>query len=146
MTTVQWLPSLSLGFVTGLTSTPYSLFLSPAGSPLLQTPSKVLEYRIRCSCFCPPPNTHILYFMDVKNKIFRVDMRSRRIQPFADVNTNRGALKPAEEHAILGATADGRLQVFWRQGPGLWSLEVREGSSNTKKNLRAVWLEAVGGE
>ena len=145
MTTVQFLPSLSLGFITGLTPTPYHLFLSPASQQLPQTPSKILEYRIRCSCFCPAPYNHILYFMDVKNKIHKVDMRTRRIQQVADVNTNRGALRPSEEHAILGATADGHLRVFWRQGAGLWALEVREGSSSTKRNLRPVWLDAMGG-
>ncbi len=76
---VQWLPSLTMGFITGMTSTPYPLFLGPASQPLPQTPSKVLEYRIRCSCFSPPPNTHILYFLDVANKIFKVDLRSRRV-------------------------------------------------------------------
>src|SRR5690242_14661482 len=101
-----------------MTSTPYSLFLSPANQPLPQTTSKILEYRIRCSCFCPAPNSHILYFMDVQNKIYRVDLRARRLQQMADINTNRGALRPAEEHAILSATADGKLTVFWRQGPG----------------------------
>jgi len=134
-----------MGFVTGMTSTPYSLFLSPASQPLPQTTSKILEYRIRCSCFCPAPNSHILYFMDVQNKIYRVDLRARRLQLLADVNTSRGALRPAEEHAILGATTDGKVRVFWRQGPGLYSLDVREGSSPIKRNLRGVWHDAMGG-
>ncbi len=145
LTMVQYHPALALGFITGLTSTPYPLFLSPANRPLPQTTSKINEYRIRCSCFCPPPNNHIMYFLDVQNKIFKADLRTRRIQQVADINTIRGALKPAEEHAILGATADGQLQVFWRQGAGLWSLNVREGGSNTKQNLRTVWQDAVGG-
>ena len=83
--------------------------------------------------------------MDVLNKIYKVDMRTLRIEHFADVNTSRGALRPAEEHAILAATAEGRLNVFWRQGAGLWSLEVRQGSTNAKINLRGVWHDAIGG-
>ena len=126
-------------------STPYQLFLGPANHPQPQTTSKVLEYRIRCSCFCPSPNTHILYFMDVQNKIYRVDLRTRHLHLLADVNTSRGALRPAEEPAILSATADGKVKVFWRQGAGLWSLEVREGSSPAKRNLRGVWHDSVGG-
>jgi hypothetical protein len=145
LTTVQYLPALSMGFVTGMTATPYSLFLSPASQKLPTMPSRVFEYRIRCSCFCPPPNGHILYFMDVQNKIFRADMRTRVITQVADINTSRGALKPTEEVASMGVLGDGRLKVFWRQGPSLWVLELREGSSPVKTNWRHLWQDAIGG-
>jgi len=134
-----------MGFITGMTSTPYSQFLSHANQPLPQSTSKIFEHRIRCSCFCPAPNSHIVYYMDVQNKIYQADLRARRLQLVADVNTSRGALRPSEEHAILGVTADGKVKVFWRQGPGLYSLEIREGSSPVKRNLRGVWHDAMGG-
>ncbi len=141
---MQYHPTHALGFVTGMTCTPYPLFLCPANRLLPPTPSTISEYRIRCSCFCPPPNSHLLFFMDVQNVVFRVDMWTRRLQQVADISMLRGALKPTEEHAVLAGTAYGQARVFWRQGSGLWMLDVREGRSGVKRNLSTVWQDVVG--
>ncbi|KAK3941892.1 hypothetical protein QBC46DRAFT_310306 [Diplogelasinospora grovesii] len=153
LTTIHWVPPLSTAFITGMIPTGYPMFLSPVnnGAQSQQqqqaavVPSNITEFRIRCSCMCPPPYSHIIYYMDATNRIFRVDMSSRRIDPVADLDTVRGALKVSEEPAALGATVDGRLRVFWRQGPGLWCLEIRNGEAlyNSRRNLRGLWQEAV---
>ncbi|KAH8671348.1 hypothetical protein BX600DRAFT_246753 [Xylariales sp. PMI_506] len=144
LTSIHFHPSLSLGLITGLTPTPYSLFLSPANQHLPAVPTNIHDFRIRCCCASPSPNSNILYFLDARNKIFRVDLQSQSFRQIADLHTTRGALKPQEEPAALSVTADGQLRVFWRQGPGLWCVDVRERVAPQKKNLREIWLEAVG--
>jgi hypothetical protein len=81
--------------------------------------------------------------MDVNNKIFGVDLSTRRMTMIADINTSRGLLKVPEEPAVLGATAEGQLRVFWRQGPGLWCFNVLGDRADTKENLRSIWEEVV---
>jgi hypothetical protein len=82
--------------------------------------------------------------MDARNKIFQVNLQSQNVRLIADLHTTRGALKPQEEPAILSVSADGQLRVFWRQGPGLYCVDVREKVEPQRTNLRNIWLDAVG--
>jgi hypothetical protein len=104
------------------------------------------EFRIRCAALSPPPNTHLVYIMDFKNKIFKVDMRARSVVQIGEVNMERGALTVREEPAAMGVTGDGRVRLFWRQGGGLWICALREGDGRKKEmvNLRGVWEDAAG--
>jgi hypothetical protein len=86
--------------------------------------------------------------MDVKNKVFKVDMRSRSILQIADLNMERGALSVRDEAAAIGTSADGTIRLFWRQGGGLWIRAIGERfatGSGQKMNLRGVWEDAGGG-
>jgi len=87
--------------------------------------------------------------MDMKNKVFRIDMRTRSIVQIEDLNRERGALTVPEEGAAMGVTADGTVRLFWRQGGGLWVCELgREGFAGgrrQKTNLRIVYEDAGGG-
>jgi hypothetical protein len=107
------------------------------------------EFRVRCAALSPPPNTHLAYMMDFKNKVFKVDMRERSVVQIGDLNMERGALTVREEPAAMGVTADGKVRLFWRQGGGLWvcclRVEGREGQRKEMVNLRGVWEDAGGG-
>lgn len=86
--------------------------------------------------------------MDVKNKVFKVDMCGRSVLQIADLNMERGALSVRDEAATIGVTMDGTVRLFWRQGGGLWIRTIREGfakGSGQKTNLRGVWEDAGGG-
>jgi hypothetical protein len=86
--------------------------------------------------------------MDAKNKVFKIDMRARSVFQIADINLDRGALSVRDEAASIGATADGTIRLFWRQGGGLWICTIKEGfarGSWQKTNLRGVWEDAGGG-
>lgn len=82
--------------------------------------------------------------MDARNKVFQVNLQAQSIKLISDLNTTRGALKPQEESAALSVSADGQLRVFWRQGPGLWCVDVRERIAPQKTNLRSIWEDVVG--
>jgi hypothetical protein len=76
-----------------------------------------------------------------------VAVAAQSLRVVADLNTVRGALRPQEEPAALSVAPDGHtVRVFWRQGPGLWCVDVRERLTPQKRNLREIWLEAVGGD
>jgi hypothetical protein len=77
--------------------------------------------------------------MDAKNKLFQVNLQSRGVTMIADLNMERGALHVTEEAAAIGVNQDGQVKVFWRQGPGLWLIEVGDGGKTRKRNLRGVW-------
>jgi hypothetical protein len=87
--------------------------------------------------------------MDAKNKVFKIDMRTRSIVQIGDLNIERGALTVREEGAAMGVTTDGMVRLFWRQGGGLWICELGgEGlamGKRQKTNLRGVWEDAGGG-
>jgi hypothetical protein len=140
-------PTLSLSLILGGSPTPYPMFLSPASAPPYPIPN-ITEFRIRCACLSPPPNTHVAYMMDVKNKVFKIDLRARKIAQIGDLNMERGALTVREAPAAIGVTLEGKVQLFWRQGSGLWVCTLRgEGAvgMKEKKNLRALWEDAGGG-
>lgn len=84
LTSIHYHPSLSLTLVTGLTATPYRLFLSPSNQPPTTIPPTVADFRIRSCCASPPvgasSNTNsssVLYFLDARNKIHRADLRTQ---------------------------------------------------------------------
>jgi hypothetical protein len=87
--------------------------------------------------------------MDMKNKVFKIDLRTRIVVQIADVNMERGALSVREEPAAMGATAEGKVRLFWRQGGGLWVCELGgEGiaaGKKEKKNFKGTWQDAGGG-
>ena len=84
--------------------------------------------------------------MDWKNKVFKIDLRARRVVQIGDLNMERGALLVKEEPAAMGVTAEGKVKVFWRQGGGLWICELGgEGIAVRKENLRGLWEDAGGG-
>ncbi|KAI1862629.1 uncharacterized protein JN550_010154 [Neoarthrinium moseri] len=144
LTAIHFHPALSLGMVIGLIATPYPLFLSPATQTLPPIPTTISDFRMRCCCTSPPPSSNILYLMDVRNRVFQVDLQLQSLRQIADLNTMRGALKPQEEAAALSITPDGLLRVFWRQAQDLWCVEIKEHLMPQKKNLRDIWVEAVG--
>lgn len=87
--------------------------------------------------------------MDVKNKVFRIDLRARSVVQIADVNMERGALTVREEPAAIGVTAEGKVRLFWRQGGGLWIYWLGDGTTagrHEKTNLRAIWEDAGVGD
>jgi len=146
LTSIHYHPSLSLALVAGLTSTPYPLFLTRfEQQPPAPVPPAISDFRIRSCCASPlATSSNILYFLDARNKVHRVDLRTQSIQQVADLHTARGALKPQEEAAALAVTAEGHLRVFWRQGAGLWLVDAGERVAPQKTNLRDIWLDAVG--
>jgi hypothetical protein len=106
------------------------------------------EFRIRCAALSPPPNTHLAYMLDFRNRLFRVDIRARSVVPVGDLHLERGALAPREEPAAMGVTGDGAVRIFWRRGGGLWVCTVWDGGGKGGKevvNLRGVWEDAGGG-
>lgn len=148
LTSIQHSAALSTSLVLGGSPIPYPLFLAPESSPPPPIPSTMTEFRIRCACLSSPPNAHIAYMMDVKNKVFKVDMRARSILQIADLNMERGALSVRDEAAAIGTSADGTIRLFWRQGGGLWIRAIGERfatGSGQKMNLRGVWEDAGGG-
>ncbi|KAI5922068.1 hypothetical protein F4810DRAFT_721593 [Camillea tinctor] len=171
LTTITFHPHLSTALITGLTSTPYPLFLTPQDTTpppssysysSSSSPSSpdIFDFRIRAACARPPPHAHVAYLLDHRSRIFRADLRARTTRLVADLGALRGSLRPREEPA--GLAVDGEVvRVFWRQGPGLWCAEVdvaastttaeRDGKggarmtkAKTKTNLRRIWMEAVG--
>jgi hypothetical protein len=73
-----------------------------------------------------------------------VDLQSRAVTLTADLRLERGALNVSEEPAAICASPEGRVRVFWRQGPGLWVCEISEYKTLQKRNLRGVWDDAIG--
>ncbi|KAH8892811.1 hypothetical protein GQ53DRAFT_822325 [Thozetella sp. PMI_491] len=144
LTSIHYSPSLSTAFISGLTATRYPMFLAHAAQPALPLPKSTTEFRVLCSCIAPPPDDYVVYFLDITNKLFHADLRSRKIEMIADLSRIRGILKVSEEPATLGVTSSHRLTVFWRQGPGLWALDVERGRVQTKRNLRELWRDSVG--
>ncbi|KAI1336877.1 hypothetical protein F5Y15DRAFT_418445 [Xylariaceae sp. FL0016] len=138
LTTIHYHPVLSVAMITGMISTPYPLFLTSKESPLPPIPTTIPDFRIRCSC---------AFYLDQRNRVFLVDLRTRNVRQISDLNTIRGSLKPQEEPAAMTVTSEGQLRVFWRQASGLWCVDVdtRERLPPQKKNLRPIWMEAIGG-
>jgi hypothetical protein len=81
--------------------------------------------------------------MDAKNKLHQINLQSRGVTAIADLNLERGALNMHEENAAIGVNQDGQVKVFWRQGPGLWLVEIGDGGRVSKRNLRGVWDDVV---
>jgi hypothetical protein len=103
------------------------------------------EFRIRCAALSPPPNTHLAYMLDFRNRLFRIDMRARSVVHVGDLYLERGALNVREERAAMGVTGDGAVRIFWRRGGGLLVCTVWEGGKKEVVNLRCVWEDAGGG-
>jgi hypothetical protein len=146
---IHYSPTLSLCLILGAVPTPYPFFLWPSSSPEFAPPNSITEFRVRCACLSPPPNNHVAYMMDWKNKVFKIDMRARSVVQIGDLNMERGWLSVKEEPAAMGVTVEGKVKVFWRQGGGLWICEL-EGEEiaavkREKENLRGLWEDAGGG-
>lgn len=103
------------------------------------------EFRIRCAVLSPPPNTHLAFMMDFRNRLFRIDIRARSLELIRDLNFERGALTVREDPAAIGVTAEGAIRIFWRRGGGLWVCSVGAEGKNEVLNLRGVWEDAGGG-
>lgn len=132
---------LRQSLVTGFTETPYPLFLLANGETF--TPSKI-NFKIRCAAEAQPSfNTAVV--MDSKNKVYKVDLRRRSLQYWADLSSERGRLDPKEENAVIAIPEGNRARVFWRQGSGLWFVEVKNGRKGNRQNLRWLYDAAVDG-
>ncbi|TGJ88701.1 hypothetical protein E0Z10_g123 [Xylaria hypoxylon] len=151
LTTIHFHPVLATGLITGLTTTSYPLFIAPRDRPLPPTPSSSIpDFRIRCSTARLPPHGHQIYLLDQRNRVLCADLQAQNVRVIADLNTPRGALKPQEEPAVMGISESGRLRVFWRQGAGLYVVEIetRErmgiGRYLDKEDVSWRWFDAIG--
>ncbi|KAI0434336.1 hypothetical protein F5Y09DRAFT_267763 [Xylaria sp. FL1042] len=151
LTTINFHPVLASGLITGLTTTPYPLFLAPRDRHLPPTPSSSIpDFRIRCSTVRAPPSGHQMYLLDQRNRVLYADLQAQSVRVIADLHALRGALKPQEEPAIMGISESGRLRVFWRQGGGLHIVEIetRErmgvGRYFNKEDVSWRWFDALG--
>ncbi|KAI0974012.1 hypothetical protein F4678DRAFT_394665 [Xylaria arbuscula] len=151
LTTINFHPDLATALITGLTTTPYPLFLAPRDRHLPSTPSNsVPDFRIRCSTARPQPSNHQIYLLDQRNRVLFADLQAQSVRVIADLNTLRGALKPQEDPAAMGISDSGRLRVFWRQGGGLHIVEIetRErmgvGRYTNKEDVSWRWFGAIG--
>ncbi|KAI8633817.1 hypothetical protein F5Y19DRAFT_471071 [Xylariaceae sp. FL1651] len=150
LTTVHFHPTLATSLITGMTTTPYPLFLTPKDRYLPPTPSNsISDFRIRCSAARASPYNHLVYLFDQRNRVLCADLQSQSARVIADLNALRGALKPQEEPAVIGVSESGRLRVFWRQGTGLYvvELDIRGGVSRPleKEDISWRWFDAIGG-
>jgi hypothetical protein len=84
-------------------------------------------------------------FMDSKNKVYKVDLRRRSLQCWGDLSSERGRLDPKEENAVIAVPERNRVHVFWRQGSGLWFVEIKNGRKGNRQNLRWLYDAAVDG-
>ena len=85
-----------------------------------------------------------MYFLDASNRIYEADLHHRRVELVVDINTHRGSLRSQDEPSAIAIGTGGVIEVFWRQGPGLWYLQVRPGEGVvSKENLRRRWDETV---
>ncbi|KAI1425702.1 hypothetical protein F5Y12DRAFT_784478 [Xylaria sp. FL1777] len=151
LTTINFHPALATGLITGLTTTPYPLFLAPRDRHLPPTPSSSIpDFRIRCSTARNSPNGHLIYLLDQRNRVLYADLQAQSIHVIADLNALRGALKPQEDPAVMGISESGRLRVFWRQGAGLHIVEietrerVRLGKCFNNEDISWRWFNALG--
>ncbi|KAI0413832.1 hypothetical protein F5X98DRAFT_390426 [Xylaria grammica] len=151
LTTIYFHPALATGLITGLTTTPYPLFLTPRDRRLPPTPSSSIpDFRIRRSVARPSPHGHQVYLLDQRNRVLYADLQAQNVRVIADLGALRGALKPQEEPAAMGISDSGRLKVFWRQGAGLYVVEIeaRErmgfGRYSDKEDVSWRWFDAIG--
>lgn len=132
---------LRQSLVTGFTETPYPLFLLANGETF--TPNKI-NFKIRCAAEAQP-SSNTAVFMDSKNKVCKVDLRRRSLQYWGDLSSERGRLDPKEENAVIAIPERNRAHVFWRQGSGLWFVEMKNGRKGNRQNLRWLYDAAVDG-
>lgn len=144
LTSVQFHHGLQVASITGLTSARYPLFLSLDPQQPVTIPGQVTDFRIRCSCMAPPPQDHLMYFLDASNRVCKADLHHRCVDLVADISTHRGSLRSHEEPAAIAVGPGGVVEVFWRQGPGLWRLQFRPGEEAISvDNLRRRWDETI---
>ncbi|KAI3317990.1 hypothetical protein HD806DRAFT_526645 [Xylariaceae sp. AK1471] len=116
LTTIHFHPVLATGFITGMTTTPYPLFLTSRDRYLPPTSSSIQDFRIRCSA----ARGALIYLLDQRNRILCADLQAQNLRVIADLNALRGSLKPQEEPVAMGISGSGKLRVFWRQGAALY--------------------------
>ncbi|KAI1355231.1 hypothetical protein F5Y01DRAFT_311149 [Xylaria sp. FL0043] len=127
-TTINFHPVPATGLITGLTTTPYPLFLHARA----------------------PPSGHQIYLLDQRSRVLCADLQAQSIHVIADLNALRGALKPQEEQAVIGVSMAGRPRVLWRQGDGLHIVKIETGEGMgvgtyyNKKNISWRWFDALG--
>ena len=107
------------------------------------TPNKI-NFKIRCAAEAQP-SSNTAVFMDSKNKVCKVDLRRRSLQYWGDLSSERGRLDPKEENAVIAIPEGNRAHVFWRQGSGLWFVEIKNGRKGNRQNLRWLYDAAVDG-
>ncbi|KAF5698033.1 hypothetical protein FMUND_15219 [Fusarium mundagurra] len=144
LTSIQFHHGLQVAAITGLTSAQYPLFLSLDPKQPVTIPAQVTDFRIRCSCMAPPPQDHLMYFLDASNHVCEADLHHRQVELVADISTHRGSLRSHDEPAAISVGPGGVVEVFWRQGPGLWRLQFRPGQEAILiDNLRKCWNETI---
>ncbi|KAJ4094502.1 hypothetical protein NW760_012669 [Fusarium oxysporum] len=144
LTSIQFHHGLQVAAITGLTSARYPLFLSLDPQQPVTIPAQVTDFRIRCSCMAPPPQDHLMYFLDASNRVCEADLHHRHVELVADITTYRGSLRSHDEPAAIAVGPGGIVEVFWRQGPGLWRLQFRPGEEAILiDNLRRRWDETI---
>ncbi|KAH7129177.1 hypothetical protein EDB81DRAFT_697289 [Dactylonectria macrodidyma] len=144
LTSIHFHHGLQVAAITGLTSTRYPLFLSLDPEQPVTIPSQVTDFRIRCSCMAPPPQDYLMYFLDASNRVCEADLHRRRVDLVADITSHRGSLRSHDEPAAIAVGPGGVVEVFWRQGPGLWRLQFTPGEEAISvDNLRRRWDETI---
>ncbi|KAF4445583.1 hypothetical protein F53441_10690 [Fusarium austroafricanum] len=144
LTSIQFHHGLQVAAITGLTSARYPLFLSLDPQQPVTIPAQLTDFRIRCSCMAPPPQDHLMYFLDASNHVCEADLHHRHVKLVADITTHRGSLRSHDEPAAIAVGPGGIVEVFWRQGPGLWRLQFRPGEEAILiDNLRRRWDETI---
>ncbi|KAH7146708.1 hypothetical protein B0J13DRAFT_621660 [Dactylonectria estremocensis] len=144
LTSIQFHHGLQVAAITGLTSTRYPLFLSLDPQQPVTIPAQITDFRIRCSCMAPPPQDHLMYFLDASNRVYEADLHHRHVDLVADITTHRGSLRSHDEPAAIAVGPGGVVEVFWRQGPGLWRLQFTPGEEAISvDNLRRPWDETI---
>jgi hypothetical protein len=85
-----------------------------------------------------------MYFLDASNRVCEADLHHRHVELVADITTYRGSLRSHDEPAAIAVGPGGIVEVFWRQGPGLWRLQFRPGEEAILiDNLRRRWDETI---